>query len=80
MSQRPPDVRITDFDAPESSPEVQQMIDGVAPLAAAIPWTLEAAMAQAAWDVATEGAEVTDKVLEKIEEILDRRSLSNAGA
>ncbi|WP_043743697.1 3-deoxy-D-manno-octulosonic acid transferase [Pseudooceanicola atlanticus] len=39
-----------------------------------------AAMAQAAWDVATEGAEVTDKVLEKIEEILDRRSLSNAGA
>ena len=27
-----------------------------------------------------EGAEVTDKVLEKIEEILDRRSLSNAGA
>ncbi|MCH2187059.1 hypothetical protein MK280_14430, partial [Myxococcota bacterium] len=47
MSQRPPDVRITDFDVPEFSPEVLQMIEGVAPLAAAIPWTLEAAMEEA---------------------------------
>ncbi len=31
-----------------------------------------AAMAQAAWEVATEGAEVTDKVLEQIEDLLDR--------
>ena len=35
-----------------------------------------AAMAQAAWEVATEGAEVTDKVLETVEEILDRRPRS----
>lgn len=47
MSQRPPDVRITDFDAPEFSPDVREMIEGVAPLAAAIPWTLEAALEQA---------------------------------
>ena len=33
-------------------------------------------MAQAAWEVATEGAEVTDKVLETVEEILDRRPRS----
>lgn len=32
-----------------------------------------ASMAQAAWEVATEGAEVTDLVLEHIEDILDRR-------
>ena len=46
MSQRPPDVRITDFDAPDFSPDVREMIEGVAPLAAAIPWTLEAALEQ----------------------------------
>lgn len=33
-----------------------------------------ATMAQAAWEVATEGAEVTDKVLECVEDLLDRRS------
>lgn len=38
-----------------------------------------ATMAQAAWEVATEGAEVTDKVLEKLEDILDRRP-DRAGA
>ena len=32
-----------------------------------------ASMAQAAWEVATEGAEVTDRVLERLEDILDRR-------
>ncbi len=37
-----------------------------------------AAMAQAAWEVATVGAEVTDEVLETIEEILDRRPKTHA--
>ena len=39
-----------------------------------------AAMAQAAWEVATEGAEVTDRVLERIEDLLDRRQRHHAGA
>jgi 3-deoxy-D-manno-octulosonic-acid transferase len=39
-----------------------------------------AIMAQAAWEVATEGAEVTDKVLERLDEILDRRSKRHAGS
>lgn len=38
-----------------------------------------ATMAQAAWEVATEGAEVTDKVLERLEDILDRRPSGHAG-
>ncbi|WP_375174234.1 3-deoxy-D-manno-octulosonic acid transferase [Pseudooceanicola sp.] len=38
-----------------------------------------AIMAQAAWEVATEGAEVTDMVLERLEEILDRRAKTHAG-
>lgn len=38
-----------------------------------------ATMAQAAWEVATEGAEVTDRVLERLEDILDRRH-TRAGA
>ncbi|WP_136636266.1 3-deoxy-D-manno-octulosonic acid transferase [Pseudooceanicola onchidii] len=37
-----------------------------------------AVMAQAAWEVATEGAEVTDKVLERLETILDRRPQRHA--
>lgn len=39
-----------------------------------------ATMAQAAWEVATDGAEVTDRVLNTIEEILDARPIRDAGA
>jgi len=51
MSQRPADVRISDFDEPVFSPEVRQMMSAVGPLAEAIPWRLEAALEQAAQQV-----------------------------
>lgn len=38
-----------------------------------------AVMAQAAWEVATDGAEVTDRVLERLEDILDRGASRHAG-
>lgn len=48
MSERPPDLRIRDFDAPVFAPAVREMMSAVAPLAAAIPWKLDAALEQAA--------------------------------
>ncbi len=48
MSSRPPDLRIDDLASPSFSPDVQEMLGAVAPMAETIAWTLDAALEEAA--------------------------------
>ena len=48
MTSRPADLRIEDLSSPRFDPEIEEMMRAVGPLAKAIPWSLEAALDQAA--------------------------------
>jgi len=48
MSERPVDIRIDDLANPQFAPDVVEMMQAVAPMAQAIPWSLDAALEQAA--------------------------------
>ncbi|MCS5636820.1 MAG: sulfotransferase [Myxococcota bacterium] len=48
MGQRPPAIRIEDLASPQFSSDAAEMMRAVAPLAASIPWSLDAALEQAA--------------------------------
>ena len=47
MNRRPADLHIDDLANPLFSPDVDQMLQAVAPLAESIGWTLDAALEQA---------------------------------
>jgi hypothetical protein len=49
--ERPADIRIPDFANPEFSDDVRQMMSAMAPMAAAIPWSLDAALEAAATEI-----------------------------
>ena len=48
MSERPGDIRIDDLASPRFAADVVEMMQAVAPMAQAIPWSLDAALEQAA--------------------------------
>ena len=48
MSERPADIRIDDLASPRFAADVVEMMQAVAPMAQAIPWSLDAALEQAA--------------------------------
>jgi len=48
MAERPADIRLDDLASPRFAPDVREMMRAVAPMAAGIPWRLEAALEQAA--------------------------------
>ena len=47
MAERPADIRLDDLASPRFAPDVREMMRAVAPMAAGIPWRLEAALEQA---------------------------------